>query len=106
MLAGFLIMFIFYLLGIAFTKISGKLRHQEIDEVAFGFGDVSLGTILGLLTGFPQIALAILISLLTFASFSFIYLIVLYLTKKYSAFSNAQPFTLFLILGTITVFYL
>lgn len=105
-LAGFLIMLIFYYLGIAFTKIAGKLRHQEIDEVAFGFGDVCLGTILGLLTGWPSIVGAFLISILTFVAFSLVLFFALLLSKRYHAFSNAQPFTTFLILGAIAIFYL
>ena len=105
-LAGFLIMLIFYYLGIAFTKIAGKLRHQKIDEVAFGFGDVCLGMILGLLTGWPLIVGAIFISFLAFAAFSLVLIFALSLAKRYHAFSNAQPFTTFLILGAITIFYL
>ena len=105
-LVGFLIMLSFYFLGHLFTKIVGKLRHKEIDEIAFGFGDVCLGTILGLLTGWPLIIGAIIIAFLTFAAFSFVLLFVLILTKRYRAFSNAQPLTLFLILGAIVVFYL
>ena len=105
-LAGFLIMLIFYILGIAYTKIAGKLRHQKIDEVAFGFGDVCLGTILGLLTGWPLIVGAIIISILASSAFSLVLIFALLLTKRYHAFSNTLPFTTFLILGAIAVFYL
>jgi len=105
-LAGFLTMLVFYFLGIALTKMAGKLRHQKIDEVAFGFGDVCIGTILGLLAGWPAIVGAIFISMLAFAAFSIILLITLILTKKYLAFSNTLPFTTFLILGVIAIFYL
>ena len=105
-LAGFLIMLSFYYLGLAFTKIIGKLRNQKIDEVAFGFGDVCLGTILGLLTGWPSIVGAFFISIFTFVAFSLVLFIALILTKRYHAFSNTQPFTTFLILGAIAVFYL
>ena len=104
--AGLLITLIFYFLGIAFTKIAGKLKHQKIDEVAFGFGDVFIGTILGALTGWPLIVKAIFISLLAFIAFSFVFIFALLLAKRYRAFSNAQPFTIFLILGAIAIFYL
>jgi len=96
----------FYYLGIAFTKIAGKLRHQKIDEVAFGFGDVCLGTILGLLTGWPSIVGAFFISILAFVAFSFVLFFALFLAKKYHAFSNTLPFTTFLIIGVIAIFYL
>ena len=105
-LAGLLIMLTFYYLGLAFTKIAGKLRHQEINEVAFGFGDVCLGTILGSLTGWPSIVGAFFISIFTFVAFSLVLFLTLILTKRYHAFSNTQPFTTFLILGAIAIFYL
>ncbi len=105
-LAGFLIMLSFYYLGLVFTKIAGKLRHQKIDEVAFGFGDVCLGTILGLLTGWPSIVGAFFISIFTFVAFSLVLFLALLLAKRYHVFSNTQPFTTFLILGAIAIFYL
>jgi len=105
-LAGFLIMIAFYFLGIGFTKIMGIIRNKKIDEVAFGFGDVCMGTILGSLVGWPSIVGAILISILAFAAFSIALFLVLLLVNKYHAFSNTLPFTIFLIFGAIAVFYL
>ena len=105
-LAGFLIMLIFYILGIALSKMAGKLRHQKIDEIAFGFGDVCVGTILGLLTGWPLIVGAIFISILASVAFSLVLFLALLLAKRYQAFSNTLPFTTFLILGVIAIFYL
>ena len=105
-LVGFLTMYLIYGLGKAFSKIAGRLRHQEISEVAFGFGDVTTGTILGLLTGWPLIFRAITISFLLFGAFTFVLFIALLLTKRYSAFSSALPFAPFLIIGAIAVFYL
>ena len=105
-LVGFLIMLIFYYLGIALTKIAGKLRHQKIDEVAFGFGDVCIGLILGLLAGWPSIFRAITISILAFGAFSLVLFFVLLLSRRYRAFASALPFTPFLILGAIAIFYL
>ena len=96
----------FYFLGIAFSKIVEKLRHREISEVAFGFGDVTTSAILGLLTGWPVIIGAITLGFITFAAYSIILLLVLILTKRYHAFTNALPFTPFLILGTIIIYYL
>jgi prepilin signal peptidase PulO-like enzyme (type II secretory pathway) len=103
---GLLIMLMFYLSGIGFSKILGRLRGKKMTEVAFGFGDVFAGTFLGLLTGWPLIAGAIIIALLSFSAFSILFLFGLLLSKRYRAFANALPFTPFLILGAITMFYL
>lgn len=105
-LAGFLIMLTFYFIGLAFSKIVGALRRQAIDEVVFGFGDVCIGVNLGLLTGWPLILGAITISILVFEAFTLILFIALLLSRKYRAFSSALPFTPFLILGAIAIFYL
>ena len=104
-LAGLLVMLAFYFIGLAFSKIIGALRHQAIDEVVFGFGDVCLGLNLGLLTGWPLIIGAITIAILAFEAFTFIFFIVLLLSRKYRAFSSALPFTPFLILGAVAIYY-
>jgi hypothetical protein len=105
-LVGFLTMLFFYYLGIGLTTIAGKIRHQKIDEVAFGFGDVCCGLILGLLTGWPSIFRAITISIYAFGAFSLVLFFALLLSRRYRAFSSALPFTPFLILGAIAIFYL
>jgi prepilin signal peptidase PulO-like enzyme (type II secretory pathway) len=105
-LAGFLIMLVFFIFGLVFTKVIGRIRHKEIDEVAFGFGDVSAGTIIGLLAGWPVVIGAIIIAIIAFGAYSLIYILVLLITKKYSAFSSALPFAPFLILGLIVIYYL
>jgi len=105
-LAGFLIMLVFYFLGMAFSKIVGKLRHREISEVAFGFGDVTTSGILGLFAGWPVIIGSIILGFVAFTVYSVIFLSILILTKKYKAFANALPFTPFLILGMIIIYYL
>jgi len=105
-LAGLLIMLLFYFMGIVFSKIIGKLRHREISEVAFGFGDVFAGTFLGLLAGWPAIVGVIIFAIIAFGAFSFVFIIVLLISKRYRAFANALPFTPFLIIGVIAFFYL
>ncbi len=105
-IGGLVIMLLFYFLGIGFNLIMGKIRSQKIDEVAFGFGDVCIGTILGLLAGWPSIVGIIIIALLAFGVFSLFFLLALILSKRYRVFTSALPFVPFLILGTIIMFYL
>ena len=104
-LIGFLIMLVFYYLGIGFTRLAGKLRKQEVEEVALGFGDVFVGTFLGFLAG-PSILGGLVLAILSFGAFSLFWIIVLLISKRYRSFANAQPFAPFLILGVIATFYL
>lgn len=105
-LAGFAIMGLFYLMGLAFTRVAGRIRHKPVSEVAFGFGDVFAGTFLGFLNGWPLMLKGLIIALIAFVVFSLGYYLVLLLTGKYRAFSHALPFTPFLILGAAAAFYL
>jgi len=105
-LAGLLTMLVFYFTGIVFSKIVGKLKHREISEVAFGFGDVFAGTFLGLLAGWPAIIGVVILAIIAFGAVSFVFVIVLLISQRYRAFTNALPFTPFLIFGVISFFYL
>ncbi len=105
-LGGFGIMLLFYLSGVVFNLVMGKIRHRKITEVAFGFGDVSLGTILGALVGWPAVVGLILIAIIIFGVFSLFYVIGLFLTKRYQAFTSALPFAPSLILSLVILLYL
>jgi len=98
------IMLLFYFGGILFNKILGRIRHQEIEEVALGFGDVFVCGYLGFLMGWPRIIGMIIITILLGGLFSLVYMLIKIISKKYSAFS-AIPYVPFLILAALTMFY-
>jgi leader peptidase (prepilin peptidase)/N-methyltransferase len=104
-LAGFAVMIGLYYFGILFSKIMSKLRKQEIEEIALGFGDVHVSAFLGLLIGWPAILSSIVLAVLLSGGFSILYLAILSLAKKYKSFS-AIPYTPFLIIGAILITYL
>ncbi|NOH03529.1 MAG: hypothetical protein HND47_16990 [Chloroflexi bacterium] len=86
-LAGFLIMFAFYLLGVWFTRVRAKRLAargiQADDEEALGAGDVILVTVLGFLVGWPLVWLCILISILLGGIVSLFTIIALFITRGY-----------------------
>ena len=59
---GFVIFFIFYQGGYLFTYIMGRARGETIDTVAFGFGDVMMITLSGLILGFQGVIFVMFIS--------------------------------------------
>jgi len=104
-IAGFLLMLLLYYLGVLFNKIMGKIRGQEIEEVALGFGDVYVSAFLGLLTGWPAIIVVLLIAILAGGVFSLFYILIMSIGRKYRSFS-AIPYAPFLIIAAVVVFYL
>lgn len=61
---GFLLVWGMYLFGRLFVRLVERLRGQKIDEVAFGFGDVTLMTLIGVIVGFPGVIFSLLLGVL------------------------------------------
>src|SRR5512144_1614065 len=89
-----------YYFGYLFAKGLGKLRGQEIDEEALGFGDVNLCGIIGLLLGWPGITAGLTFTILLGGAGSLIYLIYSLVTRRYHAF-QAIPYGPFLALAAM-----
>ncbi len=62
---GFFCLYGMFLLAQPLSALMARLSGREVSEVPFGFGDVTLGTFIGLITGLPGIFLALLITLLS-----------------------------------------
>jgi prepilin signal peptidase PulO-like enzyme (type II secretory pathway) len=102
---GLLSTFTLYLLGALFARAMGAWRGQAIDEVAFGFGDVTLTTFIGLIVGAPEIIFAILIGFLSGGLVAILILAVRGLLQKRYQMFTAIPYGPFLILGGVTMLY-
>jgi leader peptidase (prepilin peptidase) / N-methyltransferase len=98
---GFAIFFMLYNGGFVFTYVMGKLRGQEIDEIAFGYGDVMLATVSGLILGWQALIFAMFITVFLGAFGAIIYLLSRRLIGgKYSAFT-ALPYGPYIVIGTV-----
>jgi leader peptidase (prepilin peptidase) / N-methyltransferase len=103
-LAGAGSFLILYLLGEAFARLLARLRGRPLDEVAFGFGDVTLAGLIGLVVGWPAVTLALLVGILAAGVFSLGYLLWMVARRRYAAFTPI-PYGPFLILGASLVYY-
>jgi prepilin signal peptidase PulO-like enzyme (type II secretory pathway) len=103
-LAGAGSFYVLYLMGGVFARAMSRARGQAIDEVAFGFGDVTLAGLIGLIVGWPAVVLALLIGILAAGVFSLGHVLVSLLRRKYSAFTPI-PYGPFLILGASLVYF-
>jgi prepilin signal peptidase PulO-like enzyme (type II secretory pathway) len=85
--------------GALFARLLGRLRGEPISETAFGFGDVTLLTFLGLVVGAPEILLALCIGVLGGGVCALAILIVRGRIRKQHALLTTIPYAPFLILG-------
>lgn len=98
---GFGVFFLMYNGGFLFTYLMGKLRGEEITTVAFGYGDVMMATLSGLMLGWKALIFAMFITVFLGAFGAIIYLLTRSLLgKRYSMFT-AIPYGPYIVLGTL-----
>ena len=103
-LVGFGLMFLMYKFGELFIRTISRLRGDPLDEVALGFGDVNLAGVLGLMLGWPVILIGVIMGILIGGAFSFLYLILSVLLRRYQRFA-ALPYAPFLVLSATLLLY-
>lgn len=101
---GFVVVLGLYLLGGLFARFVARMRGQVLDEVAFGFGDVTLAGVLGLSVGYPGIIMALFLGILTAGEYSLVFIFFMLIRRKYTAFVPI-PYGPFLILGASIVYF-
>jgi prepilin signal peptidase PulO-like enzyme (type II secretory pathway) len=103
-LVGFIVVLGLYLLGGVFARFVARMRGQVLDEVAFGFGDVTLAGVLGLSVGYPGILMALFLGILTAGEYSLVHILFMLIRRTYRAFVPI-PYGPFLILGASIVYF-
>lgn len=89
-----------YLLGVLFSLLVAKSRGEPLPGPAFGFGDVTLSTFLGLIVGVPDIIFAFVIGICAGFAVALVYLVVRGLVARdHEMFTAFIPYGPFLILG-------
>ncbi len=101
---GFGAMWLVYLLGVLLMRLVSRRRGQPINDVALGFGDVNLSGVLGLMLGWPFIAVGLVISILIGGLISLMYILVMLVRRRYHAFA-ALPYGPFLVIGATVLIY-
>jgi len=103
--AGFLMMYALYYLGIIFNRVIGRMRNIEVEEVALGYGDVYLMGSLGLMMGWPEAVGGLLLALILGGLVSGIIILGTWLVRKYRPL-QAIPYAPFLLLAAVIMIYL
>ncbi len=101
---GFGIFFLLYVLGGVFARWTSARRGMDNDEVALGFGDVTLSTLIGLVVGFPAVIEALLRGIIYAGVISIVIIVVMLVRRRYTTFQPI-PYGPFLILGSLWVYF-
>jgi leader peptidase (prepilin peptidase)/N-methyltransferase len=111
-LFGFGVMFILYQLGTLVARYRARKMLAEgktpDDEEALGGGDMYLAGVLGLMLGWPFIWDALLLGVLLGGLVSFLFLVVLFLRRRYSsdALMTFIPYGPYFVLGAFYLLFL
>jgi leader peptidase (prepilin peptidase) / N-methyltransferase len=98
---GFGAFYLAYQGGFLFNYLAGRMRGKKITTTAFGYGDVMMITLSGVLLGFAGVFLAIFITVFLGAFGAIVYLIAKkLLVGKYNAFT-AIPYGPYIVAATI-----
>jgi leader peptidase (prepilin peptidase) / N-methyltransferase len=102
-LAGFLIFMVMYGGGWLFNVVVGNARREEVEEVAFGYGDVMLATLSGFMLGWQALIFAVTIAVFAGGAGALLFMISRMLVKgKYEALT-ALPYGQYIVFGTIVM---
>ncbi len=102
-IAGYVVMFFFFWLGTVFTRLTRRMQGDD-EEVALGFGDVNLAGVLGLMVGWPNVLLNLVLSVMIAGLFSLAIVLLTLLLRRYRAFM-AIPYGPFLLAGTVLMLF-
>lgn len=98
---GFGVFFGLYIGGFIFTYLMSVINQREINEVAFGYGDVMLITLSGLILGWRSLVFAMFITVFIGALGALMYLIVRNLVGKRYTMFTPLPYGQYIIIGTV-----
>jgi leader peptidase (prepilin peptidase)/N-methyltransferase len=103
--SNLLIMFIFYMLGVAFAKYRARRLGTSDDEEALGFGDVTIAGVLGLMLGWPLSWLSLVYGILFAGIFSILLVGFLLATKRFESMNIFIAYGPYLVIGTFVLLF-
>lgn len=99
-LLGFVIYFAIFLGGIGFSNLMASMRGEPLGEIAFGFGDVMLAVLSGLLLGWQAFIFALMITVFLGAAGAVLFLISRAVLRQAYVMFTALPYGPYIVLGT------
>lgn len=100
-LIGFGVFFLLYLGGYAYIYVMNQVQGRNINEVAFGYGDVMMATFSGLILGPEPLFFAMFITVFLGAAGAILWLISRRLSGTGYSMFTALPYGPYIVAGTI-----
>ncbi len=98
---GFGTFFVLYLGGIAYVYIANQVQGRNISEVAFGYGDVMMALLSGLILGLGDMLFAMFLTVILGALGAMLYLMGRRIAGRNSSMIAALPYGPYIVAGTI-----
>jgi prepilin signal peptidase PulO-like enzyme (type II secretory pathway) len=98
---GFGIFFAFYAGGFVYQKAVQILRGWDLNEIPFGYGDVMLAGLCGLILGWRPLILAMFLTVFLGAVGALVYIIAQKLQSKGGGMTTAIPYGPYIVAGAI-----
>jgi prepilin signal peptidase PulO-like enzyme (type II secretory pathway) len=102
-LIGFGVFFLLYIGGYVYVYLVNKIQRRNIDEVAFGYGDVMMATFSGLILGPEPLYFAMFITVFLGAAGALLWLISRRLSGTGYSMFTALPYGPYIVAGTIII---
>lgn len=98
---GFGVFFLLYLGGFLFVYVSGKIRGHSTNEVAFGYGDVMLMMLAGLILGWQALIPAMFLTVVLGALGALLWILSRFLSPTGYSLFTPLPYGQYIVIATI-----
>lgn len=100
-IAGFALFSILYLGGMIFSSVASNARGEEIEEVAFGYGDVLLAMLSGFILGWQALIFAVFIAVFAGGAGALLFLVIRLVVRGNYELFTALPYGQYIVFGTL-----
>ncbi|MCA0453117.1 MAG: A24 family peptidase [Chloroflexi bacterium] len=98
---GFGTFFVLYLGGIAYVYIANQVQGRNISEIAFGYGDVMMALLSGLILGLGDMLFAMFVTVILGALGALLYLVGQRVAGRGASMITALPYGPYIVAGTL-----